>query len=160
MDAVNFSEFLKVSHDYLMLLNSKIKRAEINKGVADEVGVLDTYYMAIESLFKRYEQQHSEMKHYLFQERLKSKMLENELSLLMKASIDRDENEIERVVKMSKFDVSKIDMTKKVEFKKNEKLPASKFKAVQSKYKKGTPLSEILNHFSLTEKQLIQLVDG
>ena len=134
-----FTKFLKISHDYLVLLNSKIKRGELNKTVADEASTMEWYYNELESLFKEYEDR-SYLNHLeLIRERMTAKLLEKELSELIKASVSLDSEKISKAITNSNFDVGDVDLKKAVKFKKKEKPTDEKFKSIQDRFKKECP---------------------
>lgn len=154
-----FTHFLRISHDFLMMLNDKLKRADLNQTIKKESDTLQAYYNEVEALFMKYEERDSEIKLTLLNERIKSKLMEKELAALIKASINRDEKEIDSVIKKSSFEVSNQEIKKGAPFKKRTRPTEKQMAGLKTKFKSGVPLNEILTHFILNEKQLIEIID-
>lgn len=151
---------MKVSHEFLMLINSKRKRGEQNKTVAEEATTLEWYYKEMESLFTKFSDREHLHKLELFQERVKSKLLEKELVLLIKASLTGNDDEVYKYMTTTNFDSDEIDFSERVKFKKRQKVSDETFEKIKVKYKSGVKLKEILKYYSFTDEQLVDLLDS
>lgn len=152
------TEFMKVSHSFLILMNSKIKRGEQNKTIAEEATTLEWYYKEMENLFTKFSDREHLHKLELFQERVKSKLLEKELILLIKASLTGNDEEVYKYITSTNFDTDEIDFSERVKFKKRQPVSKETFDRIKIKYNKGIKLKEILKHYSLNDEQLVDLV--
>jgi hypothetical protein len=138
----------------------KEKRGEINKTIEKEADVLKVFYASVDGMFKEYEESLTAQRHELMRERMTSKLLEKELAKLMMSSMSMDHKEVIENIQSSNFSIENMNLDLPVKFRERETLDDDKFQKIKQKFKTGTKLQTILNHYILTENQLIELIDN